>query len=364
MPLPPRSNGFRGGSFLLLLWLLLITSPASVLQAQSPAQIESAVTRGLAALRSGEITDRSMAGLITYTLLTGGDAADSPRVQQGLNLILAKFNATNSTYKPLSHHLYEAGIDALALEKLDAQGYQPQLQAIVDYIVSEQRPHGGWFYPGQGDNLGDTSITQYAVLGLWAASRGGVTVPQATLAQAAEWHLKMQVPDGGFSYHPSGNAAARNSTGTMTVAGSGSLGILNLLLFGDTAVEQGKAEPRLKFGILEKVNPTEPARNPAAVRHLRPLIQKAVQQAYTWVNERFDRDTRSDHGGFQYYYYYALERTAVVNRWSQLNNKDWYQHGAQILLSQQGANGHWTEANNRHTYGTSSTCFEIGRAHV
>jgi DNA-binding response OmpR family regulator len=54
--------------------------------------------------------------------------------------------------------------------------YVAELTAIAAYIEGMQLPNGGWDYPAgtRGGTTGDTSVVQYALLGLWAATRSGV----------------------------------------------------------------------------------------------------------------------------------------------------------------------------------------------
>ena len=50
---------------------------------------------------------------------------------------------------------------------------------IAAYLISRQNGNGSWDYSDR--NQGDTSISQYAVLGLWEAENAGVDVPPSRL---------------------------------------------------------------------------------------------------------------------------------------------------------------------------------------
>ena len=65
-------------------------------------------------------------------------------------------------------------------------------------------PEGYWTYPvtARAGDRGDTSITQYALLGLWDAERHGVSIPNAVWDRAASWLVATQDSDGAFWYHP------------------------------------------------------------------------------------------------------------------------------------------------------------------
>ncbi len=69
-------------------------------------------------------------------------------------------------------------VEAITLETADREKYKAEIEAIAHYLIEKQLTDGPWNY---GDSRtppgGDTSITQYGVLGLWAAARAGVSIP-------------------------------------------------------------------------------------------------------------------------------------------------------------------------------------------
>jgi len=328
--------------------------------AEVAPEIQIAIDRGLDSLRSYNYSFKAVTGLVVYTLLVGGDEPDSPAVATGLKIIEGKFDGETGAYKPLQHHIYEAAIDSMALEKADRNRHQAELEAIAAYLIDQQEAHGGWYYPNQGGrNNGDTSITQYAVLGLWAAERAGITMPDETLLNAMRWHTTTQNKNGGFSYHPKpGN---NNTTGTMTVAGAGSLGILRILMAGGPDLSANKKGSSRKFGVLEVVQPKDNAKARSTInpRQVRPILTAAINRAGLWIAGRFLADSVADHDGFLYYYYYTLERAAAVNAWETVNGVDWYEHGAKILLEKQGPDGRWAESRSRGSLAPSGTCFAL-----
>src|SRR5262249_27256640 len=156
-----------------------------------------------------------------YALIKSGTPKDNAYIQQLTAATVDRINrgVYQSGPEP-QHHVYEAACDAFLLTDVDPVLYQPQLATLRDYLVRHQLPQGSCFYPSSPPEAGDTSITQFALLGLWATKRAGIDVPQATWDNAAKWLLKTQMPDGGFAYHPfAGNQ--QPSTHTMTAAGCG-----------------------------------------------------------------------------------------------------------------------------------------------
>ncbi|HLQ43464.1 MAG TPA: hypothetical protein VK137_01945, partial [Planctomycetaceae bacterium] len=212
------------------LWLCESASVA----ADRPPEVQKAIQRGLDFLHKSSPTEFE-AGLAIYASLAAGTSPEDPWVKTQLAKVLKKF--TSDGYHPLAHHHYEAGIDAMALVGANRELYKPQIQAVADFLIREQRDHGGWDYVGQ-NNGGDTSISQYGMLGLWAAARAGIAVPVKTWDRCAAWHFRTQLNDGAFSYHP--NGADRLPKHSMTVAGVGSLCIARIYL---TDPSQAAVEP-------------------------------------------------------------------------------------------------------------------------
>src|SRR5439155_5346236 len=109
---------------------------------------------------------------------------------------------------------------------------------IARGIVGGQRPSGGWSY--RSDDMGihpedDHSNTQYALLGLKCAARGGVAIESSVWGRALDHYISQQcgsgeaVPPktGGRPAHAFGwtyvDAGPRNPTASMTAGGVSSL---------------------------------------------------------------------------------------------------------------------------------------------
>ncbi len=93
------------------------------------------------------------------------------------------------------------------------------IATIATYIVRRQNANGSWDYTHR--TAGDTSISQYAVLGLWEAENVGVDVPPSIWDRAASWYMSVQSSAGSWNYHR--DEASQPETCAMTAAGIGSL---------------------------------------------------------------------------------------------------------------------------------------------
>jgi hypothetical protein len=205
------------------------------------------------------------------------------------------------------------------------------MQKGVDFLLANQN-NGNWRYPGGGTDL---SNTQYALLGLWAASRCGLKVPQEVWFSALEWLLTAQERTGpevklrlteargeyrvvvtemararGFRYRPEDRL-----TGSMTTAGLAGLVICQDELW---ASRRFTAEQRSR-------------------------TRKGVRDAMAWLQENFDvtRNPGQPEGGWHFYYLYGLERAGILARTRFIGTKDWYLEGATWLVGTQRSDGSW-----------------------
>ena len=320
--------------------------------AADKAQIQRAIDRAKDYLLKSQ-KQGAAGNLACYSLLKAGVDKQHPDIQKAVQDVLGKCQ-TNG-YAGGAHHNYEAGVDAMLLEAIDREAYRPQLELIAKYLIARQRPHGAWYYPSEnsaGGDFGDTSITQYAILGLWAAARAGVEVPTEAWERAAKWLLATQRREGGFTYHPTETSSPQNvgsdATGTMTVAGTGSLLVIRHVLFNDVdfSDEVRPAAATRRFGVLERP-PEEKQQKTKPVVTTKPTMSvtafdTALKAGVRWTGDRF-ADANSLLG-YANYYYYGIERMAALLDVEKIGTHDWYNEGADDLLRKQAADGSWSDS--------------------
>ena len=191
--------------------------PGSGQEVQAPA-----IARGVDYLRKagGATSDAGEAALAALALIKAEVPADDPGLLACLDRTRARFDG--SVYKPGrtgGTEIYEAGVIALAYANADPAAYKSQLDAIARYLTAKQNGNGSWDYSNR--TAGDSSISQYAILGLWEAENAGVRVPAKVWDSAARFFLGSQASNGGWRYHP--DETAWLETVGMTAAGCGSL---------------------------------------------------------------------------------------------------------------------------------------------
>lgn len=354
------------GLFIGILCVAGWTGPA---QAAEQAAVRDSVARAAGFLRTYMPTDNhGQRALVAYALLKAGQPATSPEISTTVETLRGKVK--DGVYQRGPHHLYEAGVSAMLLveaggepENGEPHPYLAELQAIADYIVSVQFSNGGWDYPPEDrrNTRGDTSVVQYALLGLWAARRAGAKVTPTVWQNSIQWHIANQEKDGGFAYVPGsrqgygeGSSVLNmtiNAIGSTYIAlsqlSNGKLPELKNPKIARDAAEQSDQDKK-KFGILEQVD-LEKTADQRVVDEVRAAIPQdtaqLISRAYDWTVPRFVDENKDT--GFRAYYYYSLERMAALADVRTIGEEDWFNVCADFLISQQKGSGSW----NLSTYG-------------
>lgn len=333
--------------------------------ADKPPAVEAAIKKAVNNLAVSQVIAENEAGLVAYACLSAGESPDSPIVKKQLDIILKK---CTSTYKPLVHHNYEAGVDLMGLVAADRDKYKVQIQQIAEFLIREQKSHGAWDY-ADPYSQGDTSITQYGILGLWAAARAGVQVPAKVWDDTAQWHFRTQLRDGAFAYHPAGGDVAPKHS--MTVAAVGSLSIIKLMLLklpdgeqdsasADTDSKSKKSDKVL--GVLERVTPQDTTEVTPTVtatvasdanykpKSSRAELDRRIAGGMGWLTRNYTIENPS---GWGLYYLYGLERVGSLTNTELINKRDWYKEGCDFLLKKQQPDGGFNDVGGA----VPSTCF-------
>jgi len=325
-------------------------------------------------------------GIAGYAMIRGGEPFDSPAIKTlQRRVVEAKFDKL-SYGKGTKHQFYEAGTDMMLLEAISPSRYVREISLAASFTVDHQWPSGSWYYVGTTEHGGDTSHTQYAVLGLWAATRAGVRIPMSVWSRVADWHLNTQDEDGGFAYHP---ADGKTSTHTMTVNGVASLCVARMMLYPDRAYPspfapvpdeekdepaqqqdapaasgsaKAKAPAKKDAGAKDKPEDSAPvltpldlggerkAARPGRARKVTTVVQakivslsrinRGISRGANWIRTNFTKKTAR----FHLYYLYGLERMCALAGIEDFDGHDWYTEHATVLLRMQFNDGHFEDA--------------------
>lgn len=213
---------------------------------------------------------------------------------------------------------YNLGLMIIFLCELEDETNRPLIIRMLTELLKRQKPNGSWGY--EGNLLGDTSQTQYAVLAVWMAQRHRYDVPLPVIENVMNWIIRTQDPSGAWGYQgddPGTNGAPRRTQGPLTVsltsAALGSLFILTDLvnLPGGPIVPDDKADPKLPPA-LQAVEDQKAAAN--ATRRLNTSnvdpgrVRKAMQDGKAWLKQHFTVHPKHEESEWLYYAFYAYER--------------------------------------------------------
>jgi len=350
---------------LILLGLLpgpLLGTAVGQQKSVTDQEIQRAIQRAVAALKQRVgAGDGGENALVAMALLKTGVAHQFPEIKAAIERITKR--TSSGEYKPGTHYVYEAGVSLMALANADPVAYKSQIGVIAKFLIEVQQPNGSWDYPNPTN--GDTSISQYAILGLWEAQRAGVRVPKRVWDKAAGWHITHQMNDGSFTYHPiakqgfQGPQIAVPGFGmgsySMTVAGTASLHVARMHLYPDHRDIDEPAKTRSgrkrgkKYGILEPADrvvdegPREPEFSDAGYKVVTRLsaIDKAITRGKEWLADRFTIQPKQT---WDMYYLYGLERLAALADFKDIGGHDWYAEGAALLCATQNESGGWADS--------------------
>jgi hypothetical protein len=224
------------------------------------------------------------------------------------------------------------------------------LQPLIDRLARE-RFKECWSYGGEvAPTTADMSNTQYAVLGLKAASRLGLTVDRRLFADVLDYCLDHQqphakphkilvkyvdvqpAPDGtthryARTVEPRGFAYTYGTReGPELIASRACIDVACVVLSLDELLTKATGATRERG------------------RARRQEADEAVDSALAWLDQNWavDRHPPGNPGqGYYYYYLYALERAGALTSRRFVGEHDWYREGAEELLKRQVGDGSW-----------------------
>lgn len=324
----------RASRRMVLAILVAASVPVAATRARGDVtreQVEKAIADGVRFLVRQQKADGSWTdavvkeetgttSLVTLALLTAGEKPTAPHMAKALDY-LQRFSGEQL------NRTYSVSLQTMVFAAADPARYKVQIAGNVAWLEKAQLKAGDhfewpgtWGYSGDKDTIGDNSNTQYALLGLHAASEAGVKVKPEVWALSRKYWEDAQREDGGWGYH---DRSRSESTASMTCAGISSLVITGLKRFEGLEVlrPDGKADNCGEGGVNE---------------HL--------QRGIDWLGKDFMVSQNVGQQGniWKMYYIYGLERAGRLtgqrffgtNRRNGLPN-DWYRMGAEHLVSTQ-----------------------------
>jgi len=271
--------------------------------------------------------------LAALALVHGGVHRKSPEFDRALRAYLTRVD-------PYVLGTYEDALLSMTIEAYaDPAFFEKQRQACR-VLIEGQGARGSWSYgislgnfaredsahgpalrviggagtsPGQSmDRMtewtkgmdGDNSCSQFALLGLQAATHCGTGIAPVVWQKSLDAFRTRELPDGGWGYDPN----ATDSYGSMTCAGICST-MIDLFQLGQPHPEQSEA----------------------------------IERGIGWLDANFSVQVNPPHRSYLYYYLYSLERVGRILDTEFIGSHEWYPLGARFLIDNQKPDGSWLE---------------------
>ena len=254
--------------------------------------------------------------LVTLALLSAGRDVKSPEIAKALTYIRG--------VKPTK--TYEASLKIMVLCLAEPTKDMPLIKQLVEYLVKMQTNKGGWPYFENSGGDADESITQFAVLALWEASKLGVAIdPECFKRGKSFWEERFVGDAWGYRGSP--------PTGSMTCAGIASMIILQDASEGVDASVQGEQIRCCGLQANERTS---------------------LDRPINWLARNFSVTHNPGSNSYTLYYLYALERVGRLTGQRFIGDHDWYREGAEFLLSSQDIGGSFRGGGSESELVTSS----------
>lgn len=294
------------------------------------SDVEAAIRRGVLYIQRQQLSDgcwhshghrlgeTALAGL---ALLAAGERSDSEAVVSAARAVRHLAISSNETY----------GV-SLAVMFLDRIGHVEDsvlIKRLGERLADGQAADGCWTYSLDGQaGSGDNSNAQFAVLACWICRRHGVALDASILRADRYFRSTVNRTNGGWGY-----TRGSRSTPTMTCAGLVAL-----------AAERGVMLERIDVRPVD--GPKSPIAQDGSPRDLVPKGNDAVAAAaldYLALQLRQDRIEPQSKSFAGLYFYWSLERVAVIYGLTQIRGVEWYKWGTERLLRKQRPDGSWGE---------------------
>lgn len=335
---PARTFPSRLLVAIVLLALLSATTPLFAVTPESP-EVKAVIEKGVKYLEG--TTDMRPGGniLIGLACLKAGREKTHPKVKaalQAVDNIIANEQAITSIDN------YTLGLAIIVLCETDPEAYRPKVESLLKILMGRQLASGGWTY--QHVQNGDTSQTQYAVLGLWMAKNTGFDVPLPVIEKATGWLIRVQDLRGGYIYQPADPGGLQraqypdNPTPSLSAAGVGSLYMCAHML----GINEGQRREETGVPSALKVVGQEAKKKSDGISKVisADWVRKGVADGNQWFVQNYTIRTSA----WNHYYLYGLERYQSFRELAEgakSKNTKWYDDGFDFLRQTQAKDGSW-----------------------
>lgn len=321
-----------------------LLAPKAVV-AQSDDEVEAARKKGVEFLQSQQGEDGSwffnghvvgITALAGMALIENGIPVTDPSVEKAHTYVRRNTEDLKATY--------DLALAILFLSRVGDRDNRAPIRDMAARLIAGQNLEGGWSYncplvnasalsnreslPDPPEGPGDNSCTQFAVLGLWTASRWGVDIDD-TMLRVGERFVDGQMEDGGWPYRASLDGESVNSKNSMTFAG-----LFCLTVARATEIRQQQERERTS----SRRDRTERASDAEAETLLEdPVFAAGLEKASAFARGINQNQAR--------YFLWSVERLGVLLEISEFGDVDWFARGSDALIKSQRDDGAWVSPN-------------------
>ncbi|MCA9021024.1 MAG: terpene cyclase/mutase family protein, partial [Planctomycetaceae bacterium] len=314
---------------------------SSSLMAQTEEEVTASRLKGVEFLKSQQKEDGSwefeghpvgITALCTMALLENGVPVNDPLIQKGRLFVLKDSEKLKSTY--------DLSLAILLLSRIGNRDDKAEIRRFAARLIAGQTTTGGWSYtcplasasslnnprgrPKLGTSPGDNSCTQFAVLGLWTASRSNINIDDPMIGVARRF-VETQNEDGGWSYKLPTEEMKEPSRNSMTLAG----------LFCLTVARATKIRS-MSQDILKEAGTREETKKEGDTLISDPIFAKGLEMAGEYAAGINASSAR--------YFLWSTERVGVLLGLENLGKTDWFSKGASALIQTQKEDGSWEDS--------------------
>ncbi len=325
----------------ILVTVISTVSLNSEVQAQTAKEVTESRLKGMEFLKSQQQDNGSwefeghsvgITALCTLALLENGVPVNDPQIKKGRQFVIKESDKLKSTY--------DLALATLLLSRIGDREDKTMIRKYAARLIAGQTSTGGWSYscPLAGTSIinnprarpkpkvspGDNSCTQFAVLGLWTASRSNIDIEESMIGVARRF-VETQNEDGGWSYRLPAEEKAEPSKNSMTLAG----------LFCLTVARAAKIRAMQESEQKEEPDAEARAETQKEGESLLsdPIFAKGLEMAGKYASGISLSSAK--------YFLWSTERVGVLLGLEKLGDTDWFSKGATVLIKTQKEDGGW-----------------------
>jgi hypothetical protein len=272
-----------------------------------------------------------LTAIATYALLAAGDDPQSDRLKAAI-AFLKRVHIRGIYAMGLRAQVW----NSIPMDPGVREAIRDDRNALLQAVCNKGSAVGFYGYcTDTPKDKADKSVSQFAVLGLWALNQAGAEMPSNCWQLFEDRWSQQQFSDGSWCYDMADTPGEGNSSPTVSMTAAG---VATLFITQDYT-------------------------------HMTPqsngnVDNKRIDAGMVWLGTHF----KGIDPGRYYYTLFGISRVGLASGYKYIGNTNWFEFGVDALLQRQAANGSW-DCGRDNTNKIPDTCFGLlflsrGRAPV